>query len=145
MIVREYKNKNGPKVRAPEEMAARFGAVITGIEDEIEREKERFMASGLNGANRIIYIDVVSVGTLNASLVHPREVFRRAVQFGCSSIILGHNHPSGEPDPSAEDRAVTMQMVEAGKLMGIPILDHVIVAGERFFSFAKEGLIHATR
>ncbi len=141
MIVREYKGKNGPKVRAPEEMAKRFSEVIQGVEDEIEREKERFMVAGLNGANRIIYIDVVTVGTMNASLVHPREVFRRAVQFGCASVILGHNHPSGESYPSAEDRAVTMQLVEAGKIMGIPVLDHVIVAGEKFFSFAKEGLI----
>ncbi|MBN2202387.1 hypothetical protein JW777_10565, partial [bacterium] len=78
---------------------------------------------------------------LNASLVHPREVFKPAVDHTAASVILLHNHPSGEADPSAEDRAVTVQLAEAGRLMGIPVIDHVIVAGDRYYSFAKEGLI----
>jgi DNA repair protein RadC len=83
----------------------------------------------------------VTRGTLTSSLVHPREVFRAAILAGAAGIILVHNHPSGDPTPSADDRAVTRQMVDAGRLLGVPVYDHVILAGERYVSFAEASLL----
>ncbi len=81
-------------------------------------------------------------GILNSSLVHPREVFRLAIIHGAAGLIVAHNHPSGDPAPSADDKAVTAQLVEAGRLLDIPIYDHVIIGDDgRFFSFAEAGLI----
>jgi DNA repair protein RadC len=84
---------------------------------------------------------LISRGTLNSSLVHPREVFRPAIVEGAAGVFLVHNHPSGDPTPSADDRAITAQLVDAGRLLGIPVLDHVIVAGDRWTSFAMEGAV----
>jgi DNA repair protein RadC len=84
---------------------------------------------------------LVTRGILNGSLVHPREVFREAIAESAAGIIVVHNHPSGNPAPSPEDKAVTIQLVEAGRLLDIPLFDHVIVAGDRFFSFAEAGLL----
>lgn len=140
MIVAEYASR-GKKIRSPEEVTKVLREVADRIVDPIDRDKERFYSIGLNGGNGIKWIDEVSVGTLNASLVHPREVFKRAVNSGMASLIIAHNHPSSECDPSAEDRAVTMQLCEAGRILGIPIIDHVIFSQEKMFSFAKEGLI----
>jgi DNA repair protein RadC len=123
------------KVRSPEDVVRWFGPFLRDM------RREAFRVLLLDGANRILRDCTVSEGTLNASLVHPREVFKPAVDHTAASVILMHNHPSGEADPSAEDRAVTAQLAEAGRLMGIPVIDHVIVAGDRYFSFAKEGLI----
>jgi DNA repair protein RadC len=86
------------------------------------------------------YIDLTSLGTLNASLVHPREVFRLAVMQGIASVILGHNHPSGSTEPSEEDLRITRRLVEAGKILGIEILDHVIIADNTYLSFKAQGL-----
>jgi DNA repair protein RadC len=82
---------------------------------------------------------VVSVGTLTASLVHPREVFRFAVREGAAAILLAHNHPSGDPTPSAEDAAVTDRLAATGRLVGIRVIDHVIVAAEGYYSFREAG------
>jgi DNA repair protein RadC len=84
---------------------------------------------------------LISRGTLNGSLVHPREVFRPAIAEAAAGVFLVHNHPSGDPTPSAEDRTVTEQLVAAGALLGIPVVDHVIVAGDRWTSFATQGLL----
>jgi DNA repair protein RadC len=78
---------------------------------------------------------------LNASLVHPREIFKAAVEYTAAGIVLIHNHPSGETAPSQEDRNVTSQIVKAGKLIGIPVLDHIIIAGDQYYSFAQKGLM----
>jgi DNA repair protein RadC len=83
----------------------------------------------------------VTRGLLDSSLVHPREVFRAAISEAAAGIILVHNHPSGDPTPSAEDRAVTRQLVAAGQLLDLPVHDHVIVAGDRYLSFATAGLL----
>jgi DNA repair protein RadC len=123
------------KVRSPEDVVMRFGPALRSARQEV------FKVILLDGGQRMIRDSTVSKGTLNASLVHPREVFKTAVDELAASVILMHNHPSGEPAPSAEDRSITLQMTEAGRLMGIPVLDHVIIAGNGFFSFAKEGLI----
>ena len=83
----------------------------------------------------------VARGTLDASLVHPREVFRAAITEAAASVIVIHNHPSGDPTPSPEDRAVTRQLVDAGRLVGIEVLDHVVVGEGRYVSFAEAGLM----
>jgi DNA repair protein RadC len=94
-------------------------------------DKEVFVAFFLDSKNRVISREVVSVGTLNMCLVHPREVFRTAISRNANSVIVAHNHPSGDPDPSDEDHKVTDQLVEAGKIVGIEVLDHVVVGKDR--------------
>ena len=100
----------------------------------------------LTQKNRIIGVNAVSVGSLTASIVHPREVYKGVILSNAASIICGHNHPSGDCQPSREDRALTQRLIEAGKLLGVSVLDHVIIGGEgRFFSFADEGLLQGDR
>lgn len=95
----------------------------------------------LSSSHEVQVIDIVSEGILNASVVHPREVFRTAILGAAASIIVAHNHPSGNPKPSAEDIRVTQQLVEAGKILDIKVLDHVIFAGDEITSLANHGLI----
>ncbi|MCX5804300.1 MAG: hypothetical protein NTU69_12365 [Proteobacteria bacterium] len=120
---------------------ARVLTAILKTEDKIDQKKEHFWCIGLNTRNIIEYLELVSLGTLSASLVHPREVFRRAISYGVSSIILGHNHPSGTTDPSEEDIKVTRKLVEVGKIVSIEVLDHVIVSQKSFNSLKARGLI----
>ena len=98
----------------------------------------------LDVKSRVTLVELVSLGTLNASLAHPRETFRRAVKQGSASIIIAHNHPSGEVEPSDEDTKTTKQLFEAGNILGITLIDHVIFADDKFFSFRenKEGENH---
>ena len=103
------------------------------------KEKEMFFALLLDSKNRLLREEVVSVGTLTASLVHPREVFRPAIRESAASIIVAHNHPSGDPSPSAEDLDVTARLKSAGELMGIPVLDHVILGAGTYTSLAERG------
>ena len=105
------------------------------LEDAIDRDKEHFYVMHLNTRSRLKLVEVVSVGTLTSSLVHPRETFRRAIVEGAASIIIAHNHPSGEVDPSDEDTRVTKRMYEAGELLGITMLDHIVFSSEGYFSF----------
>jgi len=102
---------------------------------------EEFHVLLLNTQNMVLRHLQVTRGTLDASLVHPREVFRPAITECAASVIVVHNHPSGDPTPSAEDRAVTRQLVDAGRLVGIEVLDHVVVGEGRFVSFAEAGLM----
>lgn len=104
-------------------------------------EKECFWSILLDGRNRVSRIARISEGTLTSSLVHPREVFRPAVLEAAASLIFVHNHPTGEPDPSPEDISITRRLAEAGKVLGIVVLDHVIIGNYRHFSFADEGLL----
>lgn len=103
--------------------------------------REHFMVVLLDGRHRVMRESQVSQGTLTASLVHPREVFRDAVHAAAAAIILVHNHPSGDPTPSAEDREVTRRLVEAGEIIGIRVLDHVVVAEQGYQSFEELGLL----
>lgn len=103
--------------------------------------REHFLVVHLSTRHVPSLLEVVSIGTLNASLVHPREVYRRAIQEGTANLILVHNHPSGDPSPSADDIEITSRLTKVGELVGIDVLDHVILAGERYFSFREEGLI----
>jgi DNA repair protein RadC len=102
---------------------------------------ERFVVFVLSSSREVQVIDIVSEGILNASVVHPREVFRTAILGAAASIIVAHNHPSGNPKPSAEDIRVTQQLVEAGKILDIKVLDHVIFTGDEITSLANHGLI----
>lgn len=102
---------------------------------------EKFYAVYLSTANKIIKEKLITSGILNASLIHPREVFKTAISVSANSIILVHNHPSGNNTPSKEDIAITNQLVDAGKLMGIKILDHLIIAGNTYYSFRTQGLL----
>jgi len=103
--------------------------------------KEVFKVLLLNRANRFIKEVFISEGTLDASVVHPRDVFREALLEPAAGIILIHNHPSGNPSPSDEDLRITKQLVEAGRLLGIKVYDHIILAGESYASFADQGLL----
>ena len=123
------------RVKSPEEVVKHQLPEFRGL------KKELFKVILLDSGNRIIRDVTITQGTLNASIVHPREVFKAAVDYLAAGIIIIHNHPSGEPIPSKEDRQVTLQLVQSGQIMGIPVLDHIIIAGSRFFSFSKEGLL----
>lgn len=103
--------------------------------------KEAFKVLLLNARNQVLTVETVSVGSLSASLVHPREVFRPAIQACAASIVLAHNHPSGDPEPSDDDLALTRRLVEVGVLVGIEVLDHVIVAGDAFVSLKDRGVL----
>ena len=102
---------------------------------------ERFIALALNTKNHVTAVLPVSSGSLNASIVHPRELFQRAILANAASIIVCHNHPSGDPTPSPEDIALTRKLVEAGQLLDIPILDHVILGYGKYSSFKEMGLL----
>lgn len=102
-------------------------------------KKEHFICLFLNTKNQVISRETLSVGTLNASLVHPREVFRSAIKCSSASIICLHNHPSGDPAPSPEDVALTRRLIEAGELVGIDILDHLVIGDNRFVSLKEQG------
>ncbi len=103
--------------------------------------KEHFLALYLDARNVVISREVVSVGSLNANIVHPREVFRSAIANGAAAVILVHNHPSGDVSPSREDLKLTSRLADAGRLLGIEVLDHVIVSRNRFLSFRSESYL----
>jgi DNA repair protein RadC len=103
--------------------------------------KEKFIVFWLNSANRVIGYEEVSVGNLNSSVVAPREVFRGAIVSSCANIIIAHNHPSGNTEPSNEDIQITKRLVEAGKVIDIKVFDHIIFTDEDFLSFVERRLI----
>ena len=103
-------------------------------------EKEHFRVILLDTKNKVIFVEEISIGTLDSSIVHPREVFKPAIKRSSSSIILVHNHPSGDPYPSKEDIVITKRLCEAGKLLGIHVVDHIII-GNSSFSFKANGLL----
>ena len=103
--------------------------------------KERFVVFWLNSANVVTGFEVISEGTLNSSVVHPREVFRGAIVATCANIILAHNHPSGNLEPSSEDIAITKKLVEAGKIIDIKVFDHIIFAENTYTSFIEKRII----
>ncbi len=109
---------------------------------ELKHEhKEKFLVVFLNTKNMITAYEVISVGSLSSSIVHPREVFKRAIKRSAASIILVHNHPSGNPQPSKEDHQVTERLLKVAEIVGIKILDHLIVSGEDYYSFKEMDLI----
>ncbi len=106
-----------------------------------EQKKEKFITLCLDTKNQILKEEVVSIGSLNASIVHPREVFKSALMESSASVIMVHNHPSGDPSPSREDIMVTKKIVEGGKLLGIDVLDHIIIGDGRYVSLKDEGFV----
>lgn len=122
-------------IKTPDAIAEAYIPKFQGLKKEI------FLILLLNSSNQIFREVKISEGSLNASIVHPREVFRIAITESAASIILMHNHPSGNQAPSKEDMNITKQLVESGKLLNIRVLDHLIIAGENFYSFAREGFI----
>ena len=125
-----------PRVSLPSVAASVLQAYLEGA------DREHFAVLLLNTQNRAVGIHTVTVGTLDASLVHPREVFKAAILASAASVILCHNHPSGEPTPSAEDLAVTRQLRAVGELLGIEVIDHVILGeSPRYYSFLEHGAL----
>ena len=106
-----------------------------------EQKREKLVALLLDTKNQVLREEVISIGSLNANIVHPREVFKAALLESCASVILSHNHPSGDPTPSREDIAVTEKLVEGGKLLGIDVLDHVVIGDGRYVSLKDEGYV----
>ena len=102
-------------------------------------DREQFLVCCLDAKHAIIGVNVVSIGSLTLSIVHPREVFKPAILLNTSAIICAHNHPSGDPEPSSEDRALTTRLRQAGDLLGITVLDHLILGDDRTYSFADRG------
>lgn len=137
-IGRRVQAMNGDEravMRSPENVAERMMPRLR------DKKTEAFWVLLLDTKNSLIHEEELTVGTLTASLVHPREVFKVAIDRRAASVIAVHNHPSGNPEPSAEDVNVTRQLAEAGRIVGIPLHDHVIVAGDRYVSFAERGLL----
>jgi DNA repair protein RadC len=122
-------------INAPEVVA---GFMIPRLR---EKQHESFWVILLDSKNGMIHEEALTIGTLNASLVHPREVFKLAIDHVAAAVIVVHNHPSGNPEPSPEDIGVTRQLVDAGKIIGIPLHDHIIVAGDGYTSFAERNLM----
>ena len=105
------------------------------------KSTEHFAVVLLNSKNRIIGFEIISQGSINSSVVHPREVFNSAIVNHAAGILAAHNHPSGDPTPSKEDKALTNSLAESGKMIGIPVLDHIIVGHNCYFSFKEHCLI----
>jgi DNA repair protein RadC len=110
---------------------------LLALEDAIDQDKEHFYVMHLDTRSRIKLVELVSLVTLDSSLTHPRETFRRAIIQGSASIIVAHNHPSGEVDPSDEDTKTTRQLFDAGQLLGIKLLDHIIFSKDKLYSFRE--------
>jgi len=109
-------------------------------EDPIDRDKEHFWVFHLDSRNKIKFVELVALGILNSSLVHPREVFTRAVGDRSAQVIVAHNHPSGDPTPSEDDITVTKRLVKAGDILGIEVLDHLVITEKGFTSFREKNL-----
>ncbi|OHB98474.1 MAG: hypothetical protein A2W74_10160 [Planctomycetes bacterium RIFCSPLOWO2_12_38_17] len=116
-------------------------AIVAQLADLRDKHKEYFMALYLNARNQLIHKETISVGTLTASLVHPREVFEPAIRHFASSVVLAHNHPSNNPEPSEEDVQLTENLVRAGVILDIALLDHIIITSNGYTSFKEKGLL----
>lgn len=130
-----YPDQSTAAIRSPKD-------VYNLLEPEFRFEKkEYFICLFLNTKNRLIFKEIISIGSLNAAIVHPREVFHAAIRRCSASLICAHNHPSGDPEPSIEDVNLTKRLLAAGEIIGIEVLDHVIIGGNRFYSLKEHGLI----
>lgn len=124
-----------PIIRCPEDVCSLL------MEDLRNLDREYFLALLLNTKNQVLAKETISIGTLNASMVHPRELFKVAIRRSAAAVILVHNHPSGDPTPSREDIALTKRLQEAGEIIGIDVLDHIVIGDNRFTSLKSQGLI----
>lgn len=105
-------------------------------------KKEYVRGLYVNTRNRIIHDEIISIGSLDANILHPREIFRPAIEYGAYAIIIAHNHPSGDPEPSRSDRTATRELLKIAELLQIPLLDHIIVGKGSYFSFSQKGLLN---
>ncbi len=134
-LVRENSRSGTPyKIRGPGDVYRAFASLS-------ECDRERFYTVHLDAQNQVCGVELVTQGTLDSSVITPREVYKSAILANAGGIILVHNHPSGVPSPSPEDRSITKILKESGGLLGIPVYDHIIIGDEAFFSFADEGLL----
>jgi DNA repair protein RadC len=131
----QYKPNERYVIRSPED-----GADYV-MEELRNLNQEHFVVLFLNTKNQIIHRQTIFIGSLNASIVHPREVFREAVKRSAASIIVAHNHPSGDPTPSQEDIHVTRRLAESGKMIGIELLDHLVIGDRKFVSLKEKGYL----
>ncbi len=122
-------------IRSPQDVAALL------MEDLRYLQKEHFVCLFLNTKNHVIGQETLSMGSLNASIVHPREVFRAAIKRSSASIVCAHNHPSGDPTPSPEDVEITKRLVQAGEIVGIDVLDHIVIGDKRYVSLKELGFM----
>ena len=140
---RRMEKADGPfnrrQFRCSEDVASIYMPKFTG------EKREHFKVVMLDRKNRFMREEPISTGTLDGSMVHPREVFNKAIRDSAAAIICVHNHPSGDPQPSPEDRAVTRRLVDAGETIGIPVLDHIIVGRDCYVSFKDEGWLTSGR
>ena len=132
---RKYRGKKPREIRGPDDVVAFIGRKLR------REQREHFLVLLLNARHEVIGRETVSIGSLNASIVHPREVFLPAILHSAASVVLVHNHPSGDPEPSEEDLSITRRLVEVGELVGIGVLDHVIVASRGTVSFRTRELL----
>lgn len=132
-LVRERAGRFGPSLCCAGDIAALVAPDLARL------DREQFMALHLDPKNRLISREVVSIGHLTAALVHPREVFKAAILANAAGIAFVHNHPSGDPEPSQEDFALTRRLRSAGEILGIPVVDHVVVASRGHVSIAERG------
>jgi len=130
----QVRNPGRPVISSPADVERLLRGRIANL------DRENFVVVLLNTKNEVIETSTVSVGTLSASLVHPREVFKPAIRASAASVVLAHNHPSGKVEPSREDREVTRRMGEAAGILGVEVLDHVIV-GDGYFSMKEHGML----
>jgi len=132
---RKYRGKKPKEIRGPDDVEALVGRKLH------KETREHFLVLLLNARHEVIGQETISIGSLNASIIHPREVFKPALLASAASIVLVHNHPSGNPEPSEEDLAITKRLVAAGELLGIGVLDHVIVAKRGVVSLRSRQLL----
>ena len=131
----QYRPTENYTIRSPEDGADYI------MEDMRLLKQEHFVALFLNTKNQVIHRQTIFIGSLNASIVHPREVFREAIKRSAASIIVAHTHPSGDPAPSQEDIQVTKRLADTGKLIGIEVLDHLIIGDGKFVSLKEKGYL----
>ena len=125
------------RIGRPSDVAPVFRAILDA-EGELDQAKEHFWAMFLDTKGHILRIELVTLGLLDQTIVHPREVFRPAIGISAKSVILGHNHPSGDPEPSDKDIQLTRRLIEAGKLLDVRVLDHVVIGeGSEWRSIAE--------
>jgi len=138
MNIRGYSKKSITSSKAVAEICTS----ILNTECDIDRNKEHFWSIGLNSALKIQYVELVTLGLLNQTIIHSRELYRMAILKGVASIIVCHNHPSGTIKPSPEDKRKTSELMNAGKIIGIQLLDHVIIGtDDTYYSFSDEGIL----
>jgi DNA repair protein RadC len=146
MLIEAKEELKQKKITNPKIAADIFRNILL-FENEVDQDKEHFWVIGLNTKNIILYVDLVSLGTLNSSLSSPREVFRMAIFKAAASIMAGHNHPSGDLSPSYDDKRVTQQLEEAGRILGISLLDHIIICKDKdsYYSLGRDRMFRKTQ